>query len=337
VLVMAARRRARPIRVLLTVGVVLLAGGCGRGGGEREQGKQPGEPTRAGNMSAQELERAVAAAPEAGWWREQNPCGPGRELITHIREDDPAAERARAVANARRSGVLGAFADRDAGSSPAAVAGGDGAEEHDSEAARVGADEPAPFDPLLVRTSAFFRRHPPRESEPFERWRPAPALEAWSAWCVREDGLREGPWAALYDDHSTWITGWYHLDQRHGRYRALSPTGKVLGEFSMRNGSGEWTTWDETGHVRHRGAYEAGAMHGTWQTWHTNGQLATRAVFEHGEPTGTFTIWNEDGKKMVEGGYVQGKRDGRWVEWDRDGQVLREIVFEQGTPRPSEP
>jgi len=290
--------------------VALLAGSCGRGSGESGQSKQSGEPALAGTMNAEELDRAVASAPEAGWWREENPCGPGRKLIKHVREDDPGAARALAMANARRSGILGAFADRDAGS-----------------------DEPAPFDPLLVRTSAYFRRHPPLETEPFEHWRPFPALEAWTVWCVREDGLREGPWAALYDDYSTRITGWYHLDQRHGRFQALSPTGKILGELDLRDGTGEWTTWYETGRVRHRGSYEAGAMHGTWQTWHSNGQLAERATFEHGQPTGAFTIWNEDGNKIVEGSYVQGKRHGRWVEWNSDGQVQREVVFEQGTPR----
>lgn len=314
--------------------VVLLAGSCGRGSGEDGRSQQSGKTAVVGTMNAEEMDRAVASAPEAGWWRDEDPCGPGRELITHIREDDPGAARALATANARRSGLLAALDDRDAGSSSAGLAGVEGTAERLPEAARVQRDEPAPFDPLLVRTSAFFRRHPPRETEPFERWRPFPALEAWTAACFREDGLREGPWAALYDDHSTWVTGWYHRDQRHGRFRALSPKGDLLGELDMRDGSGEWTTWHETGELRHRGNYEAGAMHGTWMTWHSNGKLAQRATFDHGEPTGTFTIWDKDGNKKVEGRYLQGKRHGSWVEWDRDGQVQREVVFEQGTPRP---
>lgn len=187
--------------------------------------------------------------------------------------------------------------------------------------------------------------------------------------CAREDGTRDGPFITLFPDQTIQITGsykdgkldgpWqrayhggapaeqgqYAAGQKDGHWKQLGPTGSVLGEYDLANGTGTEKRWYDEGTIFMDRQLASGTPHGLTRMYAPDGTILLSAkyykgkldgprtagtrntfrieeTFSGGTRTGKRTIWQFWGLVYEENFDYHGRLDGHWTQW-RDKKVAR--------------
>jgi antitoxin component YwqK of YwqJK toxin-antitoxin module len=181
--------------------------------------------------------------------------------------------------------------------------------------------------PLLAGAAAAEPLSCPTGAAPAVLEAPADAQR----WCALRDGRRHGPSlveGALADHHTlAWryaeglldgpfvdhdargrrlAEGAFHAGGRDGRWAWWTPSGKLLGEATLTDGTGRWLRVSGAGRRAELGAYRGGERDGHW------------------------VFWSDAGKRSQEGDYLAGRKQGRWTAWSLRGVVFREEDYDGG-------
>src|SRR5690606_11028847 len=126
-----------------------------------------------------------------------------------------------------------------------------------------------------------------------------------------------GRWARWYPHGAKRLEGQYVGGKMHGRWRRWGPRGELLGEFSMRHGTGVEVEWDDDGRMRRRTSRRDGVPHGLDEEWNIDGGLVGQAELSKCELVATAE-------------FDAGTRISR-KEWFRD-QIVKSINFKEEQP-----
>lgn len=91
---------------------------------------------------------------------------------------------------------------------------------------------------------------------------------------------------------------------------------------SLRNRTGIWNEYHNTGEFRAKGLYKENNRIGDWEFFYSSGKLEQKGKYDKkGRPQGVWKWYYEDGKLMREETYVNGNREGEMTDYDEDGNV----------------
>ena len=138
-----------------------------------------------------------------------------------------------------------------------------------------------------------------------------PARVPDTAWyCVRPDGTRHGPFAAVFPDGSIQITGGYRNGALDGPWQRHRPDGSVIetGSYAAGQKSGRWQMLGPTGALL--GDYDMTAGTGTERIWLDDGTLYSERALRAGVPGGEQRIYGPDGATLLAAQWTAGKLDG---------------------------
>lgn len=232
-------------------------------------------------------------------------------------------------------------------------------EEKFASGVRIGVRKMWQWNALLAEEN-FDRRGRPHGD--YEQWRTAKVARvkgrfskglrsgAWT-WFDRENrkeragtyaaGERDGLWQEWADSRLV-FSGTYRRGKPHGEFTHYDRAGRLLGSFTMRNGTGTMVTFHAAkkpatrqqwrrgledgpyqeltyrGKVIVDGNYRAGVKHGPWKEFSSSGAPELEQHWKLGALHGTVTKF-VDGKPSVVSTYADGKADGPYAEF-RDGK-----------------
>jgi antitoxin component YwqK of YwqJK toxin-antitoxin module len=127
--------------------------------------------------------------------------------------------------------------------------------------------------------------------------------------CVRTDGVRHGPFIALFPDGSPHITGSYKDGALDGPWQRYGTSGAVLeaGSYTAGQKSGHWQMTSAAGAVL--GEYDMTAGTGTELQWLDDGSLYSERVLKAGVAS-SEKIYASDGTPLVTQQWLAGKLHG---------------------------
>jgi antitoxin component YwqK of YwqJK toxin-antitoxin module len=183
---------------------------------------------------------------------------------------------------------------------------------------------------------------------------PARALYPELAWyCARADGVRHGPFFTLHPDHTIEIEGSYadgKLDgawqrrypngaiaevgaytsgRRDGVWKQLGPGGDVLGEYTMKQGTGKQKRWLADGPLYSEVTLKSGVPHGPSKIFDRNGQLVVAANLYAGKLDGKHVVGSKNTLRIEET-FARGVRRGPRLIWQFWSLVIDETYDRQG-------
>ena len=150
------------------------------------------------------------------------------------------------------------------------------------------------------------------------------------------DGKKDGTWNE-YVDGKLAFTARYVAGKPDGEVTWFDRNGGELGKFTMKDGTGTWTTfWGNRrpssktrmfqgvedglyqelttrGKVVVEGRYRGGQKHGTWKEWTADGVIVLEETFKRGKLDGTVKKY-VDGKLSLEATYLDGQVAGVYTE-----------------------
>lgn len=92
---------------------------------------------------------------------------------------------------------------------------------------------------------------------------------------------------------------------------------------SLRQKTGIWTEYHNTGEFRAKGLCAAGNRIGEWIFYYPNGKVEQRGLYDKkGRPKGVWKWFYENEALMREESYVNGKREGPMTDYGEDGKIL---------------
>jgi uncharacterized protein len=92
---------------------------------------------------------------------------------------------------------------------------------------------------------------------------------------------------------------------------------------SLRQKTGTWTEYHNTGEFRAKGLYVNGNRVKEWIFYYPNGKIEQRGVYDmKGRPKGVWKWFYENEALMREENYVNGKREGPMTDYSEDGKIL---------------
>jgi antitoxin component YwqK of YwqJK toxin-antitoxin module len=155
----------------------------------------------------------------------------------------------------------------------------------------------------------------------------------------------------------------YSRGQLDGTCRQWTASGKLLGTFDMKAGTGTMIEWWDNGAKMMEMEQTGGSPTGRYTMWHENGRKQSEGRYSEYSPTGEWTYWNMDGSiartdtykpdgqesityeagqmkrfegwntttgLRLEGGFENGKRHGEWKHIDNWGDVRRIDKYKRG-------
>jgi antitoxin component YwqK of YwqJK toxin-antitoxin module len=108
-----------------------------------------------------------------------------------------------------------------------------------------------------------------------------------------------------------------------GTFHAWDQSGKELGSFTMKNGTGTLMEWHENGQKAWEQPMVNGQAHGTIVHWHPNGAKLSESTYAGGKAVGKTTSWDDKGQVLVKGQYKNDEQDGEWTYYSPSGAVER--------------
>ncbi len=143
---------------------------------------------------------------------------------------------------------------------------------------------------------------------------PTPATFPEPTWfCVRDGGVRQGPFITLFPDDTIEITGSYKDGKLDGAWQRHFPGGALAeeGNYAAGQKDGKWRQLSPTGAVL--GEYDMKAGSGTERRWYDEGPLYSERTLRGGVANGAAKILAPDGTILVTAKYWAGKLDGQHV------------------------
>ncbi len=113
---------------------------------------------------------------------------------------------------------------------------------------------------------------------------------------VDNEGRKQGPWKAFFED------------------------GKLKSEGAYKNDLkiGQWRYFFREGGIEQQGNYNAGRATGVWEWFYLSGQTLREEEYNAGLEDGMSTEYNDTGAVIAEGPYVDGMKEGKWVYTNND-------------------
>ncbi len=222
---------------------------------------------------------------------------------------------------------------------------------------------PAPPPPAINDAAAASAVTMPPHSDVPDKWwtqpspcptgmtlRGKPPPDGQSVWCANDDYVRTGPNTTFHESGEKSSEGWEHENHRvgpwtfwypngavrlqatflphngqTGAYAHWKPTGELIGEYTLVDGTGTATWWRDDGSVLSSGPMKAGQREGAWTDFHRSGAKSDVIEYRRGLRHGASTTWDDQGRVVLEGTYADGKRVGTWTTYDpATGKPLRE-------------
>lgn len=134
-----------------------------------------------------------------------------------------------------------------------------------------------------------------------------------------ENGKRHGDWIYRHPNGKTWKQGRYVQGRLDGEWKEFSKAGKLLGTYTLKNGTGREITWWDNGNKRQEVDWKNGVRHGITSSYFETGEKMMEATWEGGKVNGTWTFWDVKGQT-------------RKVETWKDGIIENTVWYEQGVP-----
>ncbi|MBK7668112.1 MAG: hypothetical protein IPJ32_12710 [Sphingobacteriaceae bacterium] len=92
---------------------------------------------------------------------------------------------------------------------------------------------------------------------------------------------------------------------------------------SIRQKTGIWTEYHNTGEFRAKGLCAGGNRIGEWIFYYPNGKVEQKGLYDKkGRPKGVWKWYYENEALMREESYVNGKREGPMTDYGEDGKIL---------------
>jgi antitoxin component YwqK of YwqJK toxin-antitoxin module len=132
------------------------------------------------------------------------------------------------------------------------------------------------------------------QSVGFRAWNEAGQL-------VMERGLRDnqshGLFRTWYNNGQLQEVAWYEHGKEHGTTEQYDETGKLIGTYTMRYGTGIDLWFAELGVLAEERYYQDGKYHGYERWWQGDNQtIWQESHFWHGVEHGIFRQWNQAGR-----------------------------------------
>ncbi len=122
--------------------------------------------------------------------------------------------------------------------------------------------------------------------------------------------------------------GTYAAGLKHGVWRQWSRSGKHLGSYEIKHGTGVERWWHDDGSPWRIVGWRNGAYHGRSARWNDAGVQVSEGQFHSGLPDGTWTQWNDAGVRL--GSYRMQRGTGTIRHWHANGQLQLESSMEKG-------
>jgi antitoxin component YwqK of YwqJK toxin-antitoxin module len=87
----------------------------------------------------------------------------------------------------------------------------------------------------------------------------------------------------------------YKDGQMHGTFTQSDKSGKLLGTFVMKEGTGNFQTWYDNGRLEYIKPYKKGKEHGELRTFYDNGILFQAITYKEGKAHGISYLWERSG------------------------------------------
>jgi uncharacterized protein len=174
-----------------------------------------------------------------------------------------------------------------------------------------------------------------------------------SWFCTRSDGTRHGAFFTLYPDQQIAIEGSYKAGKldgawqrrypggaiaeagtyvaglRDGAWKQLGPTGNVLGEYTLKQGTGKQKRWLDDGPLYSEVTLQQGVPHGATRIFDRNGTLVIAANLYAGKLDGKHLVGGKNTLRIEET-FVRGTRRGARKIWQFWSLVIDEAYDTKG-------
>jgi hypothetical protein len=109
-----------------------------------------------------------------------------------------------------------------------------------------------------------------------------------------------------------------------GVWKKWNRGAKLVGEGTLADGSGTWTSRYPNGRTMAEGAFAANEPEGEWRFYHASGNLAAVGRFENGVRAGAWRFFydTKDETPIAEGSFAGAAIAGRWHHFDARGRLL---------------
>ncbi len=138
------------------------------------------------------------------------------------------------------------------------------------------------------------------------------------------------------------------LEYENGEISLIKNVWKADGQPTVKNGSGVYTTYFESGELSQFGEVENGKREGTWITYYPNGSKQEEGKYEENQylmmnswspkgdaqvvnGKGTHLSYYDDNQIMEQGEVVNGLREGTWeLFYESNGEPMQHAEYQQG-------
>jgi antitoxin component YwqK of YwqJK toxin-antitoxin module len=171
--------------------------------------------------------------------------------------------------------------------------------------------------------------HPPLACEPGTQVVAAPAPEP-TFYCAKPDGTRQGAFHTLFPDASVQIEGTYQRGKLDGAWIRHYPGGAIAetGTYNAGLADGVWRQLSPEGTVL--GQYTLKKGTGTKKRWYDDGPLYSERQLRYGVLFGAQKIYEHDGNVVIAAKILAGKFDEEHVVGLKNTLRIEE-TFKKGT------
>ena len=145
-----------------------------------------------------------------------------------------------------------------------------------------------------------------------------PEVNRWHSWDLVKFRPADGP-------SKRYGIGSFKAGSMTGDWKVIGEGDAIVGKGRMTRGTGEWTSFYETGEKLAEGRYVANEPEGPWRMFHRSGNLAAEGVFAHGMRVGAWHFYYDTPTKtpIAIGTFAgDGSVAGTWRHFDTDGKLL---------------
>ena len=115
---------------------------------------------------------------------------------------------------------------------------------------------------------------------------------------------------------------YYRNGKINGMYQTRYPNGKVMEEYTMKDGvrDGPCLKWYPNGKLRIECRYKNNKLDGLFMKFYQNNKTAKLCHYKNGILDGPFLTWFQDGNKSCVFHFKNGKKHGLFLRWNIEGQ-----------------
>lgn len=144
-----------------------------------------------------------------------------------------------------------------------------------------------------------------------------------------KDGKLDGPWTRHYPGGAVAETGTYVAGQMDGVWRQFGPDGAVLGEYTMKQGTGVVKRWLDGGPLYSEVTLRKGVPHGTSRIYDRNGTIVAAAKLFKGKLDDKHVVgWKNT--LRIEEEYFRGTRRNARQIWQFWALLIDEAYDQKG-------